>query len=518
MLWCFIFTIREETFKNINGDRLSLLLIDDPTYSLDIEHRRRWAAYVIDLANKPISDSNFCQLVMLTYDSNFIKELHAENFKGDSCIADGITDTTEHMSILNGKRIDLVLVEAKEKNDDYLARQYISDLRVYIETNLKLMLRTEGSVIRGKNISSLLRDHLKPLINSNVPPHNREIFSKLRNQLEGSTKIMMYTNGPHHCIDQSIGVAQAIEVEEEWKKLKGIIDSAFDAYREFRLFLGDPRLFTHEPAVIDWNDENNEILAQNEWERFGSVAALTDGRISIEQIYSADEDKIRLVKHTAFRLNKNTLEGIASPGDILITKNFGNIDKNSIVICILGATLLARRYSSIINNSTLKSLVAHTVDPAERPEDVLIDVQKTPVRMVVGVIFSSDLSKTPNDVSEAHEISETGELSNIINKIQGAFVVKGKSAEPLALDGQSIFVGEKITNINESSIIDNKLALIELDNGEWYLKRIHLTKDRAVLQSIQNIGEYPPIIVSLKENSDLPIIKSVTPVIGVLYQ
>jgi len=155
---------------------------------------------------------------------------------------------------------------------------------------------------------------------------------------------------------------------------------------------------------------------------------------------------------------------------------------------------------------------------AERPEDVLIDVQKTPVRMVVGVIFSSDLSKTPNDVSEAHEISETGELSNIINKIQGAFVVKGKSAEPLALDGQSIFVGEKITNINESSIIDNKLALIELDNGEWYLKRIHLTKDRAVLQSIQNIGEYPPIIVSFKENSDLPIIKSVTPVIGVLYQ
>ncbi len=103
----------------------------------------------------------------------------------------------------------------------------------------------------------------------------------------------------------------------------------------------------------------------------------------------------------------------------------------------------------------------------------------------------------------------------------GAWVVQGDSANPLALDGQTIFCGKHETTLSGISSTEGKAVVAVLDGPsgeETYFKRLRFSGDLAVLENLNPHHDSPPIIAGFKTEYSGLKLKAVAPVIGVRLQ
>jgi hypothetical protein len=167
---------------------MPLVLLDDPQVTFDPRNKRKWAQEIARLANADATDPVGMQLIITTHERKFFQFLVDEYLlKGQQGLVAPVNRASPVVTIVNGTNVDRLFEEADANNDDAVARQFISAVRVYSEDLLKCMMRAESPEIADMSLDSL-RNELKRLREMHVQPFNRIVFKELVDMLMGGRR------------------------------------------------------------------------------------------------------------------------------------------------------------------------------------------------------------------------------------------------------------------------------------------------------------------------------------------
>jgi hypothetical protein len=523
VLWAFIFALRTETLSRLQFNPLPLLVLDDPQTTFDPQHRRKWAQLISEFQNLPQSDFRHGQFLITTHEAAFTRNLKVEGYSGALGTICGVRASAGLPAvILDGRRLDQLWISADEKKTPQTAREFISEIRLEIESRLRLILRGEGAEV-ATFILSELRDRLDSLHTKRVPPFDRPIFKNLLGLISASVKEMQLINWPHHFQDDDIGYSQAVDVEKFWrKKLAPTITNAFDVQRDYGAMHGD-RLFSLAPREsITLPPGHEEVLRAADFFIRGYAAAMTNGRVSDGRLNVADYDlagqiSIKLLSHAVYVLTESTVEPVATTGDGLIVSHTATVNPKSLVVVGVEDVLRARRYDISETNPELAILTAQAINPYEIKSPIVVTRASINPKKVIGVLYGLG---QPSGLVSKHEIEEIPHqrtVGSVLRDAYGLYKIEGRSAEPYVLDGQYLIVKRRSADRAALIQFDGMMTLAIDENGGHYFKRLRLVdQDTVILESLDLSGRESSIILGTKSGNRSALIE-VIPVIGVLF-
>lgn len=456
VLWAFVFALREEAVEQFGHDALPLLILDDPQSTFDTYHRARWAQYIAALQNGPPK----IQVVLATYEENFIDLVRADGILGRQALVVAPGPSCDHVSILEGAALERAWAKAQFEKTPAAAVEYLEKVRIYLEGLLKLMLRGEDADVRKMALGDL-RDLLDRLKKGGRAPWDNPAFAPLISHIRKSVKEIAYIEGAHHTTGRNFGMAEAQDAHAFWRsKLGPALDRAFRVAREHRLLHGGKKALYPLPTTVVLPEGYQEKIRTIPLNVIGRAAALTDGRVAdgnigMDEFSSSERLPITLGKHSAYRLVAQTMEPVARPGDILITRDYGDISNKSLVIAIGEDRILARRFEITENHSDVAVLTAQAINPREIAPPVVIPRGSLTLHKVIGVLFATDTFSLGRE--EADEVCDCGgeaALKYITSNTLGLVEVEGRSAEPVALDQQYIIVKAPISPDEAKNSLD----------------------------------------------------------------
>lgn len=243
---------------------------------------------------------------------------------------------------------------------------------------------------------------------------------------------------------------------------------------------------------------------------------IADGRLDLD--FSAGGARpLVLGRHFAYRLNAPTLEPVARPGDILLVKEMGEPSSRSLIVARCEDRVVARRFEIAENHSDIAVLTAQSVNPRQIAPPIVVKKATLELHKIIGVLF--DPGGRP--AGQEGEICDCGGESTIhryANDVKGLVEVEGASAEPIALDGQMLMIGDPVSPAHAlTSLVDR--PVIAGDQGDnRYFKRLRQGGgSTVVLESLEITGDFPPVILTF-ETGQTTDLKEVWPVYGVLFE
>lgn len=523
ILWSFVFALREETLQAMGFNPLPLVVLDDPQGTFDPRNKRKWAQELVRYANMPSTDILGSQLILTTHERNFYQMMiDHEKFVAQQGLIGAVNKVSGVATVANGGELERSFDAAKTNNDDAGAREYIRNVRIYCEDLLKFMLRSVSNAIADMPLGEL-KDELIKLRDAHVAPYYGKAFDALIKALTGSIKAIQYINQSHHKNDATFGVAEAAVVKMYWDAtLLDKIHTAFGVFDTFELYTGEPRTFPWAKNVIEFpSGHRSEVRAAKMQQTGVAAAAKTDGRagngvVTIEE-WEAGENVI-LPNHEVFQLAAGTLDPVAGIGDLIIVSNYAKIKPRDLVIAVSGSALLARRHNRPENHSEIVVLTGQAVDPSMLPPPVIVQPD-TNFRKIVGTLFVAHLLPTPSFESDKEFISVPS--PNIIDQtLQGArlFGVQGRSAEPIALEGQYLITRANPVKADAAASLDGRLVVAIDEDGARYFKRLRCHGKLVVLESLNPDGLTAAEVLCLDDSFALPKMTEALEVIGVLFE
>lgn len=528
ILWAFILALREEAIQTLGSNPLPLLLLDDPQLTFDPRNKRKWAQELASLANRPVTDAVGAQLIITTHEHEFFMWLtELEKVSGQYGLIAPVDESFPVATIVNGGCLQRFWAAAEAANDDAEARQYIAHVRIHTEKLLKLMMRSDGPDIQQLNLEKL-RDELQHLRARNVPPYNRKAFGELLKCLQSGDRAVALLGEVHHSDAETLGVAQGRDVHDYWQtRLEPKLLRALQASVTFAAFRGDGRTFAHEPCVLQWPRSCCEQLRKATLLRTGiAAAARTDGKagdglLTLEEWDSVRLQEIHLPNHEIFRLAASTLEPVATVGDLIIVSNYAEVRARGLVVAAVEDRFLARRYNEMDAHPEIAVLTGQSTDPHTLVEPVIVvrsDLQK---RKIVGTLFGLDPLRDLAGSAGSHEFVAVDDPVQYWASLDGArlFKVQGRSAEPLALDGQYLITRDVMRPEDAVRQLDGRLVVAVDSDGTKYFKRLRRSREPyVILESLNPDGTASAELMTLAGTGDLPRLDRVLPVVGVLFE
>jgi hypothetical protein len=525
ILWAFVLALREQTIAGLKVNPFPLMVLDDPQVTFDPRNKRKWAEMIATMANRDVADKEASQVILTTHEQQFFKYL--VNVNKLSCqqgLIAGVNKVNPVASIANGYSLQRIYDAAVHQNNDTLAHQYISDTRIYCEDLLKCMMRAEGSDVVDMNLQSLNK-HLKKLSDAHIPPFNREPFRTLREMIGGGGgSAINHINASHHQFDSTIGVAQAHDVKAYWdNKLQNKIHNCFEAFAQFEAFGSDPRIYSWDDTVVPFPDGHKDAVKTWVLKNTGiAAAAKTDGRAGDGNVTLTEWEQaepIRLFNHEIYQLAVSTLEPVATLGDMLIVCEHATVTGHSLVVASNVGQLLARRYNLSDLHPDVAILTAHTLEPHDTPQPIITTKDKLTPRKIVATIFTSHLSSIPsaNPDTEVVAINETSIVEKLLQDAR-LFKVSGRSAEPIALDGQYLITQPTVFGEPTLKRLDGRLVVAVDDTGARYFKRLRVRKTLVILESLNPDGTTHAEILSLDGSLGFPQMTGLLEVVGILFE
>jgi hypothetical protein len=96
--------------------------------------------------------------------------------------------------------------------------------------------------------------------------------------------------------------------------------------------------------------------------------------------------------------------------------------------------------------------------------------------------------------------------------------VKGRSAEPIALENQFLITREATKTLEDIKALD-RCPIVAIDeDGTRYFKRLHCSGQVAVLESLNPDGTTAAELLSFDGSAGFPRITHALEVIGVLFE
>jgi hypothetical protein len=205
----------------------------------------------------------------------------------------------------------------------------------------------------------------------------------------------------------------------------------------------------------------------------------------------------------------------------IIVCNHAKINPKNLVVAKHGNALLARRYSQPDDHSQIAILSGQSVDPYNVPEPVIVPLESIErnCKKVVGTIFASYLLPTPpkNVEAELVALENFVVLEKALKDVR-LFKVEGRSAEPIALDGQYLITRDLPFDNEHLNKMDGRLVIAIDENGARYFKRLQLKNKLLLLESLNSDGTTAAEILSIDGTCGLPKLSKLLEVVGVLFE
>ncbi len=524
MLWAFLFALREEAIEQIGSDPFPLLVFDDPHSTFDAEHRHRWAQYIASLQSGPSE----AQIILTTCDEIFLELIRVSGVTGRQAMIAAAGTELGHVGIFEGESLDRKWSETQSLNTPNAGREYIGKVREYVEGLLRLMLRGEDaavlSVVNGFVVGAC-REKIHHLNSKGHAPWDRSEFKKLVNVLNKNSTPIKHMEIAHHTSGANLGMAEAVDVEEHWrKKLSPALDRGFRLAREHYLLHGGLKAL-HAAAPTVTLPEGYQAKVRNIPLRvFGRASALSNGRVAdglidLDEFASTATKKVVLGRHFAYRLTARTLEPVARPGDILLVKEPGEPSAKSLVVALNDDRILARRFQIAENHSDVAVLSADAIDPRQIMPPVVAHKATFMLHKIIGVLYEDAAWILPGpSETEICECDGEAVLARLTTNALGLVEVDGHSAEPYALDGQYIIIRKEIAAKEALKTLDGKPIIAGDSDNKRYFKRLRIVADdKVVLESLDTGGDYGPEVLSLP-GKGMNCLERVWPVAGILFE
>ena len=520
VLWSFVFALRAEAVEHFGVDKLPLLTFDDPQSTFDTFHRARWAHYIAGLQNGPSK----LQVVIATYDEGFVDLVRADGITGRQALLVAPGQSCDRVSVLEGTTLDRAWDKAQADKTPQAAVEYLDKVRVYLEGLLKLMFRGEDADVR-KMLLGDLRDLLGRMNGSGKAPWDGPVFGTLLAAINKNLAEIKYIEGAHHTTGRNYGMTEAAAVQLLWRKtLRPTLDRAFRTAREHRLLHGGMRALYPLPATAMMPEGHQAAVRTIPLKVLGRAAALTEGRaadgaVDMDHFEAKDHVSITLGRHSAYRLVARTLEPVARPGDIVLTRDYGDVSDKSLVVARNDDRLLARRFEVSANLSDVAALTAQAINPREIAPPVVTHRGSIEAYKIVGVLFAPDgTAPPPKGRDEVCDCGGAASLTYLTKDALGLVLVDGQSAEPIALHQQYLIIQNPVSPEEAARSFDGKPVIAEDTNGSYYFKRLRIQEGGAVvLESLDSGGDYGPVMLAAA-GSGKNCLARIWPVAGILFE
>jgi hypothetical protein len=495
---------------------LSVLLLDELQELFDPHNRARVARTIPEVAKEG------AQVLLTTNDHDFGKMVCGSAHRVVTA------DRTVHWHVLPAKAgLRLTLCEFREaierkrdafdtkENDHDVAREYLNELRIYLDAQLLNLFDVSDPAMPSRPTLADLLNAIRRRVNQGIEPFTGQAFRKLTNEpaLQDKSEFLRLMNDSHHCRAHLITYNDVAGVANE---CRGALDLAHAVAEEYERWLRrDPaEQDVIEPASLpsgrDLSFSVPLVLA--------TAAAGRD--LPMYDVVEAEEPLICdwLDNHAIYVNNTSNLGFAGSKNCRLLVDLNGDLPENhSIVVALYDNRIYVRRLLHMYQDENLVGLTAETSNPVRRPRTLLVSKRHVTLMQVVGIIFSNDpVYPKPKDeatIDDAH----AG-----LQQVEIALKVRGESALPLALPGQTILAGAKM-RANELALNEGEPVVIATNEGTVFKrvgKLISGTRHVRQFESIGGLGE--SIIVRVEEYDKdafrkLPILEDVRRIIGVLY-
>lgn len=526
ILWAFVLAVREQAIIDAAANPFPLMLLDDPQVTFDPRNKRKWAEEIARLGKVDSTDIAGAQILMITHERQFFQMLvNSEKLPGQQGLIVRVCDASKVATIIFGDSLASAFADAQATNDDQKGHAYVLKVRTYLEDLLKIMLRAEDPNIVNKTLDELAT-LVKARRTASVPPFTNPSFSKLLEYIAGGSggKAMQYINETHHHFDGTIGVAQAMDVRKFWEeKVESRLHTCFKIFAEFEAYVGEPRLFAWMDNVVDFPKTDAADLKAAPFFYTGiAAAAKTDGRAGDGLITMADlseAQQVTLYNHCAFQLAAGTLDPVADVGDVIIVSNYAKVHERNLVVTTFQDQLLARRYNETEVHPHIAVLTGQATDPTSLAQPVIAPREQTHMRKIVGTLFAKHRLPVPPK-SENVEFVALSDFTvvNAMLKDAKLFQVAGRSAEPVALDGQYIITHPVTMSGAAIGRLEGRLVIAVDDFGARYLKRFRPQGPFVVLESLNPDGTTPAELLSFGGEQGLPKLTALMEVVGILFE
>jgi hypothetical protein len=515
-----LFAVLISFWRHLTEERggLSLILLDDLQELFDKPNRDRIARSIRDIADMG------GRLVITANDPGFGREV-ADSCKG---LLDGTGLDRRQIHALNAVRPCIELGKFREEidakraefersenqNEDQPARDYIKDLRIYIENRLLDFFDVPCSNLPSRPTISDLMNALKKWRSEGLEPFGGYAFDQLLDApaLRPASRFMELMNKSHHGRESEITYREVYELGSDCVRVRDLVDSARIDYELWSR--RSPR-----PAVISRPAPPQPIrtlvfdvpLFEN------LAAASAEGGLS-ETAESCERlSNTCLGEHAVYLINTDNL-GFAAPRNSRVIVRLAEepIDDNSLVIALHCDKVYARRFLRHDSNPEVVALGSESANPLKRIRSLLLPAAEVQLLQIVGVLFDERLH-WPRD-GEATLLDAYA----LPREVTSAFKIIGDSALPLALPGQIVLGADRLL---PSQLEENRGELIAVAfSGRPTFKRVGQAVPRQprlrLLESIGGLGDSILIRTESIDNDpfeDVPLLETAYRIVGVLY-
>lgn len=521
VLWAFLFALRQEAVKQLGADPLPMLLLDDPQATFDAEHRHRWALEVLGLQTR----STPAQVILATHDEIFVELLKIDGIRGREAIIVSAGPEIGHAAIFEGAALDRKWKKTTDENTASAGQDYISAVRIYVEGLLRLMLRGHAADVNWASsgfVMGAAREKIHELHDAKIAPWDKAEFKRLVGQLDVGITAIKHMEMAHHSGRGNLGLGEAQGVEQHWRKnLSPALRRAFQLARDHQLIHGGLRALHAAEPDCELPEGYTEKVKTLRFPLLGRAAALTggiaaDGRLDLD-LSSGGTNLFVLGRHSAFRLNAPTLEPVARQGDILLVRKIGVPSPRSLVVARCEGRVVARRFEIADNHSDIAVLTAQAINPRQIAAPIVVKKATLELHKVIGVLFDYGSAQVVGD-GEVCDCGGESAVQRYAAEVKGLVEVVGNSAEPIALNGQMLLIGDPVSAEDALNSLDGRPVIAgDMADGRYFKRLRHGEGDTVVLESLEISGDFAPITLTHRTGA-VTDLKEVWPVYGVLFE
>jgi hypothetical protein len=507
-------------WKRLTEERggLSLILLDDLQELFDKPNQDRIARSIRDIAEAG------GKLIVTTNDPGFGRQV------ADSCegLVGGKGLDRCQIHPLNAVRLCVELGRFREEidvkraefekreneNEDQPARDYVKDLRIYIENRLLDFFDMPCPSVSSRATMSELMNALKKWRAEGHEPFASPAFCSLLDApaLRPGSRFAELMNKSHHGRESEIAYRDVYELRSDCVLVRDLIDAAHTEYELWSRRSPRPSVINRPaPPHPVWSLAFDVPLFEN--------LAAASAESGLSEIAEGHErlSNACLGEYAVYLINTDNL-GFSAPRNsrAIVSLTEGLICDNSLVIALHEDRVYARRFLRHESNPEIIALSSESANPMRRIRSLLLPAAEVQVLQIIGILFD----ERPHWPKEGEAVLlETYALPK---QITTAFRVRGESALPLALPGQKVLGADRLL---PTQLEENRGELVAVAfSGREAFKRIGQAVPGQprlrVLESIGGLGDSILIRTEEVDNDpfeDVPAFETAYRIVGVLY-
>jgi len=404
-------------------------------------------------------------------------------------------------------------------NDHSKAADYANKLRMFLEFRLRDCLPEWRDGDDTKDTFAPYLNEIREHVKANRGPYADPAFRNLADATpyqQGSVALNLM-NTAHHGDFHLITYGEVKDIEDDLKLMRKLADTAHRAFL-VRLIAPSEDTTSTKPKLtvtppLPFAQPN--IIA----ERYLDLAAATS--VTVESASDSEPfDNSFLENKALYRLATHNFGFSAKRGDdVIVEAEPSEVERDRLVVARHGNKVYAGRLIRDHVDKDRLAIVSEATDPTQRPPARFFTTDCVELHKVCGILFRG----TPGRELREGAIGDAMPLDAWPTSIavDVAYKVSGESAEPLALDGQTILGGPPMTTA-ELLKATEKLVALQTSDGRQVFKRVGNRaipgrEDVLIFESIGGKGDSLVLALESREGDTIAHITNARPILGVLY-